>query len=66
MKNKIIVNELPEESLDCAFSEMVDYNHHYSVKCRVDGFMCDLDCCGHCEKLMTLEDALGNIDIPEV
>lgn len=67
MINKIIVNEMPEESADCVFSEM-DSSDSFArpcIKCRVDGSACDLEYYSYCEKLMTFEDALRNIDIPE-
>lgn len=66
MKNKIIVDEMPEEALDCSFSEMDSREKQYVVTCRVDGFLCDLERDCYCDKLITLEDAMRNIDIPEV
>ena len=59
MKNKIIVNAIPEEAVDCVLGKMDYSGKSYDkpvIMCQADGYLCDLEYYGCCEKLIALGD----------
>lgn len=51
---KIIVDKMPEEGYKCIFHRK-EYTYAPVINCGIDGHLCDMECDGHCEKLITLE-----------